>query len=58
MPILKRMIESESIVRPGVIVSEPADIEDDGILLCAECLARLNKHRKKYPEKFLETLLP
>ncbi len=40
------------------VCSLPADIEDDGVLLCAECLARLNKHRRKYPEKFLETLLP
>ncbi len=35
------------------VCQEPASVEDDGVYLCAECLARLNKHRRKFPEKFL-----
>ncbi len=36
------------------VCSLPADVEDDGVLLCAECLRRLNLHKRKYPEKFLK----
>ncbi len=35
------------------ICEEPAVLEDDGVLLCVECLRRLNAHKRRYPEKFL-----